>query len=137
MFEWALMSAGEPPLDAPRPGPGFTAAGIADRVRDALNAGDPEQIGALLSPDVQWGPPGSATPPCRNRRQVLDWYAAGRAEGRRATVSEVEVHSNALVVGLRLEDGHRRWQVLRVGPDGVNDIRGFENRVSAIGYLSP
>ncbi len=56
MFERAHMSAGEPPL---RPGPAFTAAAIADRVRDALDAGDPEQIGALLSPDVHWGPPGS------------------------------------------------------------------------------
>ena len=82
-------------------------------------------------PDVQWGPPGSTTPPCRNRSQVLRWYA----KGRRATVTEVEVHGSALLVGLRLDDGQGRWQVLQVGPGGVNDIRGFGDRSSAVGEL--
>jgi len=67
---------------------------------------------------------------------VLRWYAKGRAKGRRATVTEVEVHGNALLVGLRREDGGQRWQVLRVGPDGVNDIRGYEDRPSAAEKLS-
>ena len=49
-----------------------------------------DEFAALLSPDVEWGPPGSTTPPCRNRSQVLRWYAKGRAKGRRATVTEVE-----------------------------------------------
>ncbi len=115
-----------PPLSVP-----LTAAGIAPRVRAALEAADLEQLAALLSPDVKWGPPASSTPPCRNRRQVLEWYAKGRAQGRRATVSEVEVHGNALLVGLRLNDGGERWQVMRVGEDGVNDIRGYDNRSSA------
>jgi SnoaL-like domain len=101
----------------------MTAAGIAPRVRTALEAADLEQFAALLSPNVKWGPPGSSTPPCRNRRQVLAWYAKGRAQGRRAIVSEVEVHGNALLVGLRLDDGAERWQIMRVGEDGVNDIR--------------
>jgi len=122
----------EPSLPAP-----FTAATIADRVRQALDAGDLDEFAALLSPDVRWGPPGSATPPCRNRSQVLAWYAEGRANGRRARVSEVEVHGSALLVGLRLEDGRDRWQVLQVGPDGVDDIRGFENRASAVEGLIP
>src|ERR1700733_7845737 len=87
-----------------------TASGIADEVRDALDHGDLDRLGALLSPDVRWGPPGGAKPPCRNRSQVLSWYAKGRAAGRRATVTEVEVRGNALLVGLRLEDGHDRWQ---------------------------
>ncbi len=108
-----------------------TASGIADKVRDALDHGDLDQLGALLSPDVHWGPPGDPKPPCRNRAQVLSWYAKGRAAGRRATVTEVEVHGNALLVGLRLAEGHDRWQVLHVGPDGINDIRGYEDRVEA------
>ena len=67
---------------------------------------------------------------------MLRWYAKGRAQGRRATVTEVEVHGNALLVGLRREDGAERWQVLRVGPDGVNDIRGYEDRLGATEKLS-
>ncbi len=114
----------------------MTAAGVADRVRHALDDGDLERFAALLSPDVHWGAPGDPNPPCRNRRQVLDWYARGPAAGRRAPVTEVEVHGNALLVGLTLEDGHRRWQILRVGPEGVNDIRGFDDRSSALAGLA-
>lgn len=117
------------------PGVPVTAGGIADEVRDALDHGDLDQLSALLSPDVHWGPPGSAKPPCRNRAQVLSWYAKGRDAGRRATVTEVEVHGNALLVELRLDDGHDRWQVLRVGPDGINDIRGYEDRAAAAEQL--
>ena len=57
--------------------------------------------------------------------------AKERAQGRRATVSEVEVHGNVLLVGLRLDDGGERWQVMRVGEDEVNDIRGYDDRTSA------
>ena len=120
-----------------RPGadPPLTAASIAERVRRALETADLDEFAALLSPDVQWGSPGDPTPPCRNRSQVLRWYAKGRAEGRRAGVSAVEVHGDALVVHLRLDDGGERWQVMRVGPDGVEDIRGYEDRRSATGAL--
>jgi hypothetical protein len=114
-----------------RPTPPFTAASIAEAVRRGLGAADLETFAALLSPDVHWGPPGVARPPCRNRDQVLAWYAKGREQGRRATVGEVEVHGDALLVGLRLDDGQERWQVLRVGPEGINDIRGFEDSLSA------
>jgi SnoaL-like domain len=122
---------GPPRLQAPH-----TAASIADHVRRALDAADLDEFAVLLSPDVQWGPPGDPMPPCRNRDQVLRWYAKGRAKGRRATVTEVEVHGNALLVGVTLENGEQRWQVMRVGPEGVNDIRGFEDRHSATEKLS-
>ncbi len=125
------MSEDQPtPATTPLP-PALTAAAIAPRVRHALDTADLDEFRALLSPDVHWGAPGDATPPCRNREQVLKWYAEGRARGVRATVTEVEVHGNALLVGVRLQDGNERWQVMRVGPDGVNDIRGFEDRVGA------
>ena len=117
--------------EVPAPSVPMTAAGIAPRVRAVLEAADVEQVSTLLSPNVKWGPPGSSTPPCRTRRQVLAWYAKGRAQGRRATVSEVQVHGNALLVGLRLDDGAERWQIMRVGEDGVNDIRCYDNRPSA------
>ena len=67
---------------------------------------------------MQWGAPDDPSPPCRNRNQVLRWFERGRAAGRRATVAEVEVHGNALLVGLRLDTGEHRRRVMRVGPDG-------------------
>jgi hypothetical protein len=109
---------------------------VAERVRDALDAGDLTAFGDLLSPDVHWGAPGDADPPCQNRDQVLKWYEKGRASGRRGTVTEVSVHGNAVLVGMRLNTGEDRWQVLRVGPDGVRDIRGYEDRASATERLS-
>ena len=115
----------------------MTAAGIADRVRFALDNADLEEFAALLSPDVHWGAPGDANPPCQNRRQVLAWYEKGRERGNRAKVDVVEVHGNALLVGLHQLDGNQRWQVLRVGPDGVNDIRGYERREEAVAKLAP
>ncbi len=61
----------------------------------------------------------------------------GREAGRRvATVSHVEVRGNAVLVGMRLEGEGERWQVLRVGPDGVYDIRGFEDRAQGAAELS-
>src|SRR5215469_9569935 len=111
---------------APRVGVPMTAAGIADRVRVVLDEADLEEFAALLSPDVHWGAPGDASPPCQNRSQVLAWYQKGRNRGRGATVDVVEVHGNALLVALHQDDGNQRWQLLRVGPDGVNDIRGYE-----------
>lgn len=68
---------------------------------------------------------------------MLKWYAKGRSRGRRATVTELEVHDAALLVGLRLDDGQGLWQVLGVGTDGVNDIGGFGERNSAVASLVP
>jgi hypothetical protein len=109
-----------------------TVEEVAAHVKEALESNDLERFAELLSPDVHWGAPGDATPPCQNRQQVLKWYAKGREAGRRvATVTHVEVRGNAVLVGMRLEGGEQSWQVLRVGPDGVNDIRGFEDRDQA------
>ncbi len=130
--------SGDPTYQEPDPdqiAAPLTAAGIADQVRRAMEAGDLEQLAPLLSLDVRWGPPGSANPPCKNRRQVLSWYARAKDAGRSGTVTDVEVHANALLVGLRLDDGQERWQVLRVGPEGINDIRGFEDRTGALAQL--
>ncbi|HEX3334539.1 MAG TPA: nuclear transport factor 2 family protein [Acidimicrobiales bacterium] len=121
----------------PRIGAPMTAAGIADRVRSALDSADLDEFADLLSPDVHWGAPGDANPPCQNRKQVLAWYTKGRDQGRRATVDMVEVHGNALLVGLHQDGEQQRWQVLRVGPDGVNDIRGYERREDALAKLAP
>ena len=116
----------------------ITVDDVAARVKEALESNDLERFAELLSPDVQWGAPGAATPACQNRNQVLQWYAKGREAGRRVTtVSHVEVRGNAVLVGLRLEGEGERWQVLRVGPEGVYDIRGFEDRAQGAAELSP
>ena len=73
--------------DSPLPGGPMTAASIADRVRNALDAADLGQMAALLGPGVHWGAPDDPTPPCRNRSQVLRWFEKGRDAGRSATVT--------------------------------------------------
>ena len=126
------MTGPAPPLGEP-----MTAASIAGRVRAALDAADLDEMAALLSPDVHWGAPGDPAPPCRNRSQVLRGFEKGREAGRRGSVTDLEVHGDALLIGLRLDSGEERWQVMRVGPDGVNDIRGYEDRESAAAQLGP
>jgi hypothetical protein len=131
MVEWRPVSDDLPPIAKP-----VTAEAVAARLRGALEGNDLDRFAELLSPDVHWGPPGEANPPCQNRTQVLKWYSKGREAGRSvATVTHVEVRGNTILVGMRLEGGDQRWQVLRVGPDGVNDIRGFEDRVQAAAEL--
>jgi hypothetical protein len=122
--------------ETPRLAPAITPQFVAERVRTVLDSGDLAAYSQLLSPDVQWGAPGDPKPTCRNRAQVLKWYEKGRAAGRSGTVTEVSVHGNAVLVGMRLNSGEDRWQVLRVGPDGVRDIRGYEDRASATERLS-
>ena len=43
----------------------------------------------------------------------------------------LEGHAHALLVGLPLRAGRERWPVLRVGPDGIDDIGGCAARRSA------
>jgi hypothetical protein len=115
----------------------ITVEEVAARIKAALESNDLDRFAELLSPDVTWGPPGAATPICQNRKQVLRWYSKGWEAGRRvATVSHVEVRGNAVLVGMRLEGEGERWQVLRVGPEGVYDIRGFEERAQGAAELS-
>lgn len=116
----------------------YTATGIADRVKAALESANLDQFGDLLSPDVQWGAPDQRVATCQNRAQVMKWWSKGRDAGVRATVTEVEVHGEALLVALTVRrDGvdAARWQVLTVGPAGVTDIRGFEDRPTAVARL--
>jgi hypothetical protein len=127
----------------PRSSGPWTAARIAEPVRAALEAADLAAFGQLLSPDVQWGPPGSKNPPCKNREQVLTWYSRGRSAGARAQVIELTVEGDRLLVGLAVarDPEHpgvasERWQVLTVGPQGVRDIRGYEERHQASAALT-
>jgi SnoaL-like domain len=99
-------------------------AALAGRIRSALESGDLDAIGELLSPGARWGAPeGSGDFDCRNRDEVIAWWARARAAGARAVVTEVTAGAGALLVGLEVtgtaaahEAGGAvgRWQVLTV-----------------------
>jgi ketosteroid isomerase-like protein len=113
---------------------------IAERVRSALESSDLTAFRELLAPDARWGPPDDAQYGCHNRDEVLAWYTRGRDAGVRATVTEVVVGADKLLVGLRVsgnpaasaQDGAAdRWQVLTLRGGQVADIRGFDDRDEA------
>jgi hypothetical protein len=114
---------------------------LAGRVRSALESSDLDAIRDLLDPGARWGaPPGPSDADCRNRDQVIAWWASARAAGARAVVTEVTVGPRTLLVGLdvtgtpaaRQAGGAvRRWQVLTVSGARITDIRGFEDRAEA------
>ena len=116
-------------------------AALAGRVRSALESGDLDAIRDLLDPDARWGAPeGPGDLDCRNRDQVMAWWARARAGGARAAVTEVSAGAGALLVGLEVtgtpaadEAGGAvgRWQVLMVRGGRIADIRGFDNRAAA------
>jgi ketosteroid isomerase-like protein len=113
---------------------------LATVVKVALESGDLETFRELLDPNVRWGAPDDPAPSCQNRDQVLAWYRRGRAAGVSASVFEVVVGQDALLIGLSVvgnagaqEAGGsvERWQVLTVRDGRVVDIRGFEDRQGA------
>jgi len=114
---------------------------LAGRVRSALESGDLDAIRDLLDPDARWGAPeGPGHADCRNRDEVIAWWAGARAAGARAVVTEVTVGTGTLLVGLEVtgtqaarEAGGAagRWQVLTVKGDRIADIRGFDDRATA------
>jgi ketosteroid isomerase-like protein len=116
-------------------------AGLGERIRAALQSGDLGAIRELLDPGARWGAPdGPHDADCRNRDQVLAWWASARAAGARAVVTEVTTGAGAYLVGLEVtgtaaarETGGaaERWQVLTVRDDRIVDIRGFDNRAAA------
>jgi hypothetical protein len=115
---------------------------LARKVRIGLETGDLAAYRDLLDPDVHWGPPGVSSPPCQNRDQVIAWYERARQAGTRATVSEVEVLGDQILVGLvvtgneqaRDRGGQARWQLLTVKDARIIDIVGFEQRVEAVDW---
>jgi hypothetical protein len=116
-------------------------AALAGRVRSALESGDLDAVRDLLDPDARWGAPeGPGDADCRDRDQVIAWWASARAGGARAVVTEVTAGPGTLLVGLEVtgtpaarEEGGtaRRWQVLTVTGGRIADIRGFDDRTGA------
>jgi hypothetical protein len=121
---------------------GAEPGALAARVRHALESGDFDAMRDLLAPGARWGAPeGPGDFDCRDRDEVIAWWARAQAAGARATVIEVSAAADALLVGLDVtgtpgaaEAGgtERRWQVLRVSGGRVTDIRGFDDRAEAV-----
>jgi hypothetical protein len=114
---------------------------MARQVRAALVSADLSAFSHLLDPDVHWGAPDARRPTCQNRDQVLAWYKRGRESGRRASVTEVVVFGDRILVGLIVRDppsaeepggAAPRWQVLTVRAGRVVDIVGFDDRQDAV-----
>ena len=117
------------------------SAVLVGRIRSALESGDLYAIRDLLDHSTRWGAPeGPGDADCRNRDQVIAWWAGARAAGARAVVTEVTAGPGTLLVGLEVtgtptarEAGGtaRRWQVLTVSDGRIADIRGFGDRTEA------
>jgi hypothetical protein len=117
------------------------SAVLVGRIRSALESGDLYAIRDLLDHSARWGAPeGPCDADCRNRDQVVAWWAGARAAGARAVVTEVTAGPGTLLVGLEVtgtptarEAGGtaRRWQVLTVSGGRIADIRGFGDRTEA------
>ena len=118
------------------------SAALTERVRLALESGDLDAIRDLLDPNARWGAPeGPREADCQNRDQVVAWWASARAAGARAVVTEVTTGAGTLLVGLEVtgtpaarEAGGaaERWQVLTLRGDRIVDIRGFDDRATAV-----
>jgi ketosteroid isomerase-like protein len=116
-------------------------AELTERVKLALESGDLDAIRDLLDPGARWGAPeGPHEFDCKNRDQVVAWWANARAAGARAVVTEVTAGAGTLLVGLEVtgtqaadEAGGavERWQVLTLRGDRIADIRGFDDRAAA------
>jgi hypothetical protein len=110
-------------------------AEIAQHLEAAYRHRDLELLGSLLHPQVRW------TGLCQNRAQVLDWYRGLVAEGTVATVENVEVDRDAVVLGLsvaRQAEGARQappqrlYHLFSVEDDQVVEIRAYPDRTSAL-----
>jgi ketosteroid isomerase-like protein len=127
------------------PGDDRSTDEVASRIRAALDSADLAAFADLLDPDVRWGAPEDDAPACRDRSQVLAWYQRGRERGVRASVTEVTVAGDKLLVGLQVVAPSSagaaplgggggpagRWQVLTLAGGRVVDIRGFDDRDEA------
>ena len=80
---------------------GAEPGALAARVRHALESGDFDAMRDLLAPGARWGAPeGPGDFDCRDRDEVIAWWARAQAAAPRATVVEVTAAADALLVGL-------------------------------------
>jgi ketosteroid isomerase-like protein len=122
-----------------------SVADVAQLVRVALGAGDLVSFSEVLDPDVHWGSPGDASPPCRTRGQVIAWYKKASSSEARARVTEVVLLGDQILIGMEMQlarsssrrmDASQtlRWQLLAVRDGRIIDIVGFDERSDGIAY---
>jgi hypothetical protein len=118
---------------------------LAARVRVAMETIDLTEMAELLAPDARWGAPERDVPTCRSAKEILSWYEIARENGVRASVTEVDVIGEHIVVGLRIiapKDAaspsriSARWQVLSVEDGRIGEIRGYETRRDATAFAT-
>ena len=118
---------------------------LIERIRSAFESADLGAIGELVDEHARWGPPDEAVPTCQTRGQVLEWYRQAKEAGVRAEVNEAIAVDGCIVLGLKVSgrddttaDGGTtdRWQVLTVRNSRIVEIRGYEDRESALAYAA-
>jgi hypothetical protein len=104
---------------------------IAERLRAAFESQDPALLFSLLDPDVRWGADGGGERSCRNRGQVLRWYAGLFASGMRAQVTDTALDADAVILTFAIAEqasdrpprGDQVRQRFTVSAGRVIDIR--------------
>ncbi len=121
--------------DSPAPSLGTgVMADVGRHLEIAYRDLDLDLLGSLLHPEVRW------TGLCHNRAEVLDWYRGLLADGTAATVENVEVDRDAVLLHVsvaRQAEGARPapqqlYQVFTVDDAQVVEIRGYPDRASAL-----
>lgn len=121
--------------DVPRSIGTGVMADMAHHLQAAYRDLDLDLLGSLLHPQVRW------SGVCSTSAQVLDWYRQRLADGTRPAVEGVEVHRDAVVLGITLSrpavgarpaPAERLYQVFKVDNGEVTEIRGYPDRASAL-----
>jgi ankyrin repeat protein len=108
---------------------------IAGQLAAAFESLDLELFASLLDPAVRW------TGLCQNADQVLRWYESILADGTRPTVQGVETRGDAVIVCVALSRPAVAaapapptvvYQVFRVAEAAIVEIRGYQDRESAL-----
>ena len=115
------------------------------RIRSAFESADLSALAQLLDEHARWGAPEESVPACQSRGQVLEWYRRAREQGARAEINEASAVDGCIVLGLNVTDTEgaiekgamsNRWQVLSVRQSRIVEIRGYEDRESALAYAA-
>ena len=118
---------------------------LIEKIRSAFESADLGAISQLVDEHARWGPPDQPVPTCQTRDQVLEWYREAKQAGVRAEVNDAIAIDDCIVLGLKVSGRDDttangattdRWQVLTVRNARIVEIRGYEDRESALAYAA-
>jgi len=105
----------------------LTAETIAPRLRAAFERRDAAKLRDLLDPDVRWGGEEDTPDTCHNRAQVLARFGWLAVTGTKASITNVEVDGERIVLTWEVtepeERAGRHRQTFTVARGRVVDIR--------------